>query len=145
MNRRIDEIDATILSILRDDATTPKAEIARKVRLAPSAVFARIQRLERLGVIQGYTTRVDSSALGLPVLAFIFVTERKPVRGKPTAKQLAALKDVEEVHRIAGEACFLLKVRCASNDALAKLLDRMAAIPSVASTRTTIVLSTIAQ
>jgi Lrp/AsnC family leucine-responsive transcriptional regulator len=53
------------------------------------------------------------------------------------------LPQVQEVHEVAGEDCFLVKLRVRDTDALARLLrDQIGAIPGVASTRTTIVLST---
>src|SRR6266851_5002201 len=55
----INEIDATILNILQKNARTSNAEIARKVGLAPSAVFERIRKLEERGVIRGYHAAVD--------------------------------------------------------------------------------------
>src|SRR5262245_64381253 len=69
----IDAIDARILTILQENARTSNAEIARQVDLAPSAVFERIRKLEERGVIEGYGARVNPKAMGLPLLAFVFV------------------------------------------------------------------------
>jgi Lrp/AsnC family leucine-responsive transcriptional regulator len=69
----IDEIDRQILSILQQNARTSNAEIARQVEMAPSAVLERIRRLEARGVIQGYEVRINPEALGLDILAFVFV------------------------------------------------------------------------
>jgi len=69
----IDETDRQILSILQQNARTSNAEIARQVDMAPSAVLERIRRLETRGVIQGYEARINPEALGLGVLAFVFV------------------------------------------------------------------------
>ena len=69
----IDEIDRQILNILQQNARTPNAEIARQVGMAPSAVLERIRKLETRGVIRGYEARIDPEALGLNLLAFVFV------------------------------------------------------------------------
>ena len=69
----IDEIDRQILTILQQNARTSNAEIARQVDMAPSAVLERIRRLEARGVIQGYEARINPEALGLGLLAFVFV------------------------------------------------------------------------
>jgi Lrp/AsnC family leucine-responsive transcriptional regulator len=141
---RFDQKDRKILEILLRTATTPKAEIARAVGIAPTAIAERIKRLEATGVIRGYETRLDPRTLGFGVLAYIFVTERKPTGGVPTGELLAGVVGVEEVHKIAGEDCFLVKVRARDTDALAQTLEReINAIESVAGTRTTIVLRTI--
>ena len=133
-----------ILKILQNDARTPNAEIARRVGLAPSAVHERLRKLEERGIVRGYTARLDPKALGLGLLAFVFVRAEERVGSDETAQALAAMPEVQEVHHIAGEDCFLVKVRAPDTDSLGILLrDRIGALPSVRSTRTTIVLRTV--
>lgn len=139
----LDATDYVILGRLLRDATCSKANISRAVGIAPSAVFARIDRLRRAGVIRGFETRLDPHRLGFHTLAFIFVTERKPTRGVRTAQRLSKVTGAEEVHRIAGEDCFLVKIRARSTEELGVILDtEVNAIPTVIGTRTTIVLGT---
>ncbi len=137
-----DDIDTRILTILQENSRTSNAEIARQVGMAPSAVFERIRKLEAQGVIRGYEARLHPQALGLGLLAFVFV--RTDDRGSmETGKKLALIPGVQEVHDIAGEDCYLVKVRAANTEALGRLLrDHFGTIPSLRSTRTTIVLST---
>ena len=137
-----DEIDTQILMILQENSRTSNAEIARQVGMAPSAVFERIRKLEAQGVIRGYEARINPQARGLGLLAFVFV--RTDDRGSmETGKKLALIPGVQEVHDIAGEDCYLVKVRAANTEALGRLLrDHFGTIPSLRSTRTTIVLST---
>ena len=140
----MDDIDREILSILQDDARAPNAEIARRVKMAPSAVFERIRKLEERGVIQGYTARIDPSALGLGLLAFVFVRAEEGLGAPETERFLAAIPEVQEVHHVAGEDCFLVKVRLPDTAALGRLLrDGIGAIRAVRSTRSTIVLETV--
>ena len=81
MSSRFDVIDREILSILLKNANTPKAEIARQVDLAASAVSERIRQLENSGIIKRYETRVDAKALGTSLLTYISITELKPNGG----------------------------------------------------------------
>ena len=112
--------------------------------MAPSAVFERIRKLEERGVILGYAATVDPSALGIGLLAYVSVRGDETSGTPVLERALAAIPEVQEIHHIAGEDCFLIKVRTASTEALGRLLrDRIAAISQVRSTRTTIVLSTI--
>ncbi|MEM8804015.1 MAG: winged helix-turn-helix transcriptional regulator, partial [Pseudomonadota bacterium] len=74
----IDAKDKEILSLLLKDAAISKADIARRVGLAPSAISERVRRLESDGVIQGYEVRLNPHTLGKPLLAFVFVTDAKP-------------------------------------------------------------------
>lgn len=139
----LDDIDCTILELLQDDARIANAEIARRVELAPSAVFQRIRKLEEKGVIRGYHARLDPKALGHGLMAFVMLRTGEGARSPVIRKQLAALSQVVEVHRVVGEDCFFIKVRVSDTEALGHLLDeQIQAIPDVASTRTTIVVQT---
>jgi Lrp/AsnC family transcriptional regulator, leucine-responsive regulatory protein len=139
----IDSVDKKILNILQENARTPNTEIARKVGLVPSAILERIRKLEERGVIQGYGVRLDGRALGLGLLAFVLVRTDELCGESAVASALAGLPEVLELHHIAGEDCFLVKVRTADTEALGRLLrDQIGAIESVRSTRTTIVLHT---
>lgn len=140
----IDDTDRAILRILQSDARTSNAEIARQVGMAPSATFERIRKLEERGIVRGYTTRLHAEALGFGLLAFVFV-RADDLAGSPHAeRRLAEIPEAQEVHHVAGEDCFLVKVRVADPAALGRLLrDQIAAIPGVRSTRTTIVLETV--
>jgi len=140
----LDPIDRTILAILQENARTANADIARRVGLAPSAVLERIRKLERGGVIRGYDVRIDPHALGAGLVAFVFVHSEERIGGLETGQQIARLPEVQEVHQIAGEDCYLVKVRVADTEGLGALLrDGFGTLENIRSTRTTIVLSTI--
>ena len=140
----IDEIDRQILNILQQNARTSNAEIARQIDMAPSAVLERIRRLEAKGVIQGYEARINPEALGLNVLAFVFVRSRDFDGEAKTVELLSQIPEVLEAHHIAGEDCFLLKVRMPDAKSLGRLLrERIGSTGDVQSTRTTIVLETV--
>lgn len=140
----IDDIDRQILNILQQNARTSNAEIARQVEMAPSAVLERIRRLETRGVIQGYEVRINPEALGLNILAFIFVRSTDFDGEAKTAELLSQIPEVLEAHHIAGEDCFLMKVRARDTKSLGRLLrDRIGSTGAVESTRTTIVLETV--
>lgn len=139
----LDATDLRILELLQNDARIANAAIARDVDLAPSAVFQRIRKLEAEGVIRGYHAQLDPAALDQGLLAFITVQTGEGARARETADLLASVPEVLEVHRVVGDDCFLLKVRVPDTRALGALLDeKIQRLPPVASTRTTIVLST---
>ena len=111
--------------------------------LAPSAVLERIRKLEKSGVIRGFEARLDPVAIGLQLLAFVFVRTNDSAHSRHTEKVLAAIPEVLEVHHIAGDDCFLMKVRTSNPQALGKLLrETVGRLRSVVSTRTTVVLET---
>src|SRR6476661_8562517 len=140
----IDEIDATILELLQDNARISQVDVARTVGLAPSAVLERIRKLEGRGVIKGYAALVDARALEQPMLAFIAVRSEQPPGDDSVAQALAQCPEVLELHHIAGDDCYLLKVRARDAEHIGQLLrHRFGRIPGVVSTRTTIVLETV--
>ena len=140
----IDDVDGKILDILQRNARTPNAEIARQVGMAPSAILERIRKLEERGVIEGYGARVNAEAMGVGLTAYVFVRADERAGAPGTAEQLAEIEEVHEVHHVAGEDCFLAKVRVAGTRALSELLQgKIGAIDTIRSTRSTIVLDTV--
>jgi Lrp/AsnC family leucine-responsive transcriptional regulator len=140
----IDAIDARIIEILQAHGRISNAEVARQIEMAPSAVLERIRKLETRGVIQGYTARLAPEALGLGLLAFVFVQADERVGDVGAGRQLAAIPEVLEVHHVAGEDCYLVKVRAEGPEALGRILrDSFGAIAQVRTTRTTVVLSSV--
>jgi Lrp/AsnC family transcriptional regulator, leucine-responsive regulatory protein len=143
-DRTLDDVDGRILSFLQENARETQAEIARGVGLAPSAVLERIRKLEAKGVIKGYTALIDPKVMGQGMLAFVSVRSEEGPGDDSVARQLAAYPEVMEVHHVAGEDCYLVKVRTKDAEQLGVLLrTRIGRIPGVRSTRTTIVLETV--
>ncbi|MEW5988813.1 MAG: Lrp/AsnC family transcriptional regulator [Chloroflexota bacterium] len=140
----IDEINTQILTLIQENARISNAEIARRLGMATSAIFERIRKLEEQGIIQGYEARLKAKALGLGLLAFVFVRADERTGSGRVGQQLAEIAEVMEVHHIAGEDCYLVKVRAADTEDLGRLLrEKFGAIEAVRSTRTTIVLSSV--
>ncbi|HEX8775793.1 MAG TPA: Lrp/AsnC family transcriptional regulator [Pyrinomonadaceae bacterium] len=144
----IDEKDARILEALQKEGRTSNVELARVAELTPSATLERVRKLEERGLIKGYMALLDPQALELGLLAFIFVRvdDRDDVLGQAesTAEALAALPSVQELHHLAGEDCFLIKVRARDTDDLYRILkEEFGRFKTIRSTRTTIVLKTV--
>ena len=139
----IDDIDLQILQILQDKARIPNAEVARQVGMAPSAVLERIRKLEERGIIEGYEVRLNPEPFGQGLTAFVSVAASRAGNGR-LAGELAAVTGVQEVHQVAGEDGYLVKLRVAGTAALGRILrDELTAIEGVRSTRTWIVLNTV--
>lgn len=142
--RAIDEIDLQILDHLQTNARETQVEIAKAVGLAPSAVQERIRKLEARGTLRGYAADIDPKTLGLGLLAFVAVRTEEASTEDRIAQQLGTIPEVLEVHHVAGDDCYLIKVRARDAEHLGRMLrTRFARIPGVRSTRTTIVLETV--
>lgn len=143
-DRTIDEVDARILEILQENARITQSDIAKAVGLAPSAVLERMRKLEAKGVIREYVATIDPHVANRALLAFVAVRTNEYGVDQPSARALSQIPEVLEIHHVAGEDCFLLKVRAKDAEHLGQMLRReIAAVPGVTSTRTTIVLETV--
>ena len=144
----MDERDARILEILQRDGRVTNVELARAVELTPSATLERVRKLEERGLIKGYMALLEPQALGLGLVAFIFVRvddrDDLVLKAEGTAEAIAKLPSVQELHHLAGEDCFLLKVRARDTDDLYRFLrDDLGQFKGLRGTRTTIVLKTV--
>ena len=142
----MDALDREIISFLRLDGRMSHEQISQQVNLSRPAVHERIKRLEEQGIIRGYQTLVDWSALGLPLTAFIWV-RTTGASCHETGQALLRLSNtdaiVQECYRVTGEWCMLLKTQLASPLALEALLDCIRTVPNVQETMTILALSAL--
>jgi Lrp/AsnC family leucine-responsive transcriptional regulator len=144
LENTIDLVDIKILACLQSDACLQNAELAKKLGMAPSAVLERVKKLESKGVIQSYNTRISPDTLDLKLLAFIFIKTSEGPGNAIVAKHLAKIPDVLELHHIAGEDCYLMKVRAKDPLSLIHFMrEKLSKISGILTTKTTIVLETI--
>lgn len=138
----MDKVDRLLLDALRANARATYAELARIVGLSAPAAHERVGKLEAAGVITGYHAAVAPEALGYAMNALIgiFLTDSADMDELTTS--LTAIPVVEDCWFVAGEETFVVKVRVADVAGLEATIRQLNAIPGVARTRTTVVLST---
>ncbi|HEY1016858.1 MAG TPA: Lrp/AsnC family transcriptional regulator [Herpetosiphonaceae bacterium] len=138
----LDAIDLQLLAILQADGRISNAELAQRVGLAPPTVLRRVKLLEERGYIRGYAALVDPLLLGLTVTGFIFIESASGCNLVELSDFLVTLPGVQEVHRIVGEWCFLIKVRTATPQTLERLIYQgLRSHPHIRRTFTTMVTS----
>ena len=145
MTADLDRIDRQILALLREDGRISHAAIAKEVGLSGPAIHERVRKLEQKGVIDAYAAVVDPEKVDRSHASFVQVTLSEGsefAHDEEIVARICDEPDVLEFHRIAGQDCYLIKIRTATNKDLEQLLRRIRAIRGVARTRTTIVLST---
>jgi Lrp/AsnC family leucine-responsive transcriptional regulator len=137
----VDDVDRQLLAALRGNARATYAELARLVGLSGPAVHERVAKLEAGRVNTGYHAAVDPAVLGksMSALIGIFITDSGDT--EQIASDLAALKEVEDCWFVAGEETFVLKVSVPDVRALEHVIRALNAVPGIARTRTTVVLS----
>ncbi|SDM54990.1 Lrp/AsnC family transcriptional regulator, leucine-responsive regulatory protein [Daejeonella rubra] len=139
-----DKIDLEILSLMQENSRISNADIARVLNMAPSAVLERVKKLEQKNIILQYTTRLNPLALNQNLLAYVYVKASNGIGISNTAIELAKIAEVQEVHQIAGDDCFIVKIRTTDSASLLDLLrNTMSKIPDIVITKTTLVLETI--
>jgi Lrp/AsnC family leucine-responsive transcriptional regulator len=140
----LDAHDRNILREMQEDGRAPVAQIAERIGLSRPAVAERIDKLEKLGIIRGTTTVVHPAALRREVTAFI--SARRGSHGdakfNKAFKALLARDEIREVHSVAGEDCYLIKVQTDSIQSLNEIVSSLYSPPLELQTRTTIVMAT---
>jgi len=138
----LDDLDVRLLHALQTNARSTYAELGAHVGLKPPAVHERVKRLEQRGFIRGYAARLDAKGLGFGLVAFVSAYTTPEVTYERFTSAVTALPEVLEVHSVAGEETFILKVLTRSTAHLDEFLSRLKAAPGIGRTKTTIVLST---
>ena len=141
----LDAIDLRLLDLLQANGRATYAELGVAVGLKPPATLERVRSLESQGIITGYGARVDAGKLGSGLAAFVscFTTPDAGQAGyDDLIASLSAHDEVLELHSVAGDESYILKVATRSTAHLDELLTRIKATPGIARTRTTVVLST---
>jgi Lrp/AsnC family leucine-responsive transcriptional regulator len=142
MSEELDDTDRRLLELLQANGTQSMAELSKATGVAPSTLSDRVKRLGRLGAITGTHAHVDPHALGLSLLAFVFVGWSEGVVEAEFLKRIATVPEVLECHHVTGGWNYLLKVRVRDTRALEAFLGTaLKQIKGLQRTETLIVLS----
>lgn len=136
----VDSLDTRLLMLLAVEPRIGVLECSRRLGVARGTVQARLDRLQRTGVIRGFGPDVDPVALGYAVTAFATLQIRQG-RGAAVAGRLDAIPEVIEVHTITGDADLLARIVARSNADLQRVIDEVVADDDIVRTSTYIALS----
>jgi DNA-binding Lrp family transcriptional regulator len=126
----LDEVDQRLLARLQDDARTPLAALAREVGLSRSAIQERLARLERNGVVAGYTVKLGP-AVPVGVEAWLLLRYAAGFSCDDVMPELASWPEVRAAHSVAGDTDLMVRVRADTPAALARLRERAHALKGV--------------
>ena len=140
--RELDIIDHQILELLSRNARRTMADIAERVSLSPSAVTRRIDRLERDGVISGYTVVVDHAKAGRPLQAFTEVRFSGTADLDEIRAAASTLPEVQAVFATAGDPDALVWLRVPDVERLGHVIEQLRRSGRVTGTKTLIVVDT---
>ncbi|MFO1274006.1 MAG: Lrp/AsnC family transcriptional regulator [Rubrivivax sp.] len=135
-----DDLDRQLLALLEANARESAANLARKLGVARTTVLARLARLEREGVIVGYTVRLGHHVAERSVQAYVgIVTE--PKKAKDVVKKLGRLPELRQLASVSGEFDYIALLRADSTPRLDALLDEIGEIDGVVKTTSSVVLA----
>ena len=142
----LDRFDQAILNVLARDARISITDLANEIGLSKSPTQSRMRKLEDAGVILGYVACIDPILLGLDHVAFVEVklSDTREAALRAFNQAVRHVAEIEQVHMIAGNFDYLLKVRSANITEYRKCLSEViSALPYVASTSTFVALEAV--
>ncbi|KAF1710333.1 AsnC family transcriptional regulator [Pseudoxanthomonas kalamensis DSM 18571] len=138
---KLSTADQQLLALLRENARASTAEIARRLQLSRTTVQSRIERLERQGVISGYTVRVADEYAHGQIRAHILITIL-PKQMAAVTRALRAMPEVRALHSVSGPYDLVALGEVATVGEMDQLTDRIGAVEGVERTTSALVLST---
>ncbi|MDX1394302.1 MAG: Lrp/AsnC family transcriptional regulator [Gemmatimonadota bacterium] len=143
-HRELDDIDLRLLDHLSEHGRSTWRELGELVGLSAPAVAERVRRLEADGCILGYEARVSPEAVGLPIVALVFLAAEAPSYHDDILRWAREAPGVQECHVVAGDFDYVFKIHARNTRELDDYLrTKVRAIPGVSRSRTTIVLTTV--
>jgi len=139
----MDELDRRIIGQLRDDARISWRELGERVHLSPTSAADRVRRLERDGVIEGYTVRVDPEALGRTVRAVVDVSLGPGDQADRFEAALIGRDEVVFAAYVTGTADYSINVECEGAEGLDAFVRWLRADAGVARTETKLLLRVV--
>lgn len=146
---KLDEKDLTILDILKQNAKLTTSQISKKTAIPITTVHNRIKKLEKQGIIKGYTVILDHKLLGEEILVYILATVDYNIPGKKVfqdeiAKQIKKDPHVEEANILTGENDIIIKARFSSIAQLNNFITKsLRNIEGIDKTKTMVVLNEV--
>jgi len=137
----IDELDARLLLLLTDEPRIGVLECSRQLGVARGTVQARMDRLERRGILRGFPPDLDLAAMGYALTGFA-VLEIAQGRRLEVIERLTAIDEVCEAHSTTGRGDLLVRVVAKSNADLQRVIEEVVNVPWVERTSTSIALTT---
>ena len=138
----LDDIDQRILAELSADARIPLVTLAGRVHLSRNAVKQRMERMERDGVIDGYTLRRGTET-GRRVTAIVMVYRADRMRGGDIVTELSRIPEVSRCDILSGEFDLLVTIVADSMDRVGAIWEQISALPGVANTVTSVSLARV--
>ncbi|MCY8513940.1 Lrp/AsnC family transcriptional regulator [Bacillus atrophaeus] len=121
---KLDKLDLSIIRELKEDSRLSMRELGRKIKLSPPSVTERVRQLESFGIIKRYTLEVDQKKIGLPISCMIEATVKNGDYER-FKTYIQSFPNIEFCYRIAGSACYMLKINAESLEAIEEFINQI--------------------
>ncbi|HET8717327.1 MAG TPA: Lrp/AsnC family transcriptional regulator [Nocardioidaceae bacterium] len=138
----MDQLDATLLNLFADEPRIGVLEASRRLGVARGTVQARLDKLARAGVVQGWGPELSAEAIGYPVTAFLTLEIRQGWGHQAVAEHLARIPEVLEAVTITGAGDMWCRVVARSNADLQRVIDAVLSESGIVRSSTVIALAT---
>ncbi|ACF46542.1 MAG: Lrp/AsnC family transcriptional regulator [Prosthecochloris sp.] len=143
MSGNLDLIDLKIVETMGDNARIRLSELAEIVGLSIPSVSERLDKLQKKGIIQKFTTVVDERQLGFDIQAFVRVRIDSSKHYKSFMEHVLREEEIMECYSVTGDGSHILKVMTHNTASLEQFLSRIQSWPGILGTNTSFVLSEI--
>jgi len=137
----LDETDEALVRLLRENARLPAAELARLLKLSRTTVQSRLERLERNGVIEGYTVRLASTFSKTMIRAHVLITVT-PKAASRAERDLKRIPQITALYSVSGPHDLIAVIEAISVEQMDHLIDEIGALDGIERTISSIILST---
>ncbi|MDK2464949.1 MAG: Lrp/AsnC family transcriptional regulator [Candidatus Korarchaeota archaeon] len=138
----VDELDMKILEALKENARVSFRKLARELGVSPMTVVKRVKRMERAGIIKGYTVILDESKLGGCRMC-VMVKVRRGYDVVDVGRRIAEIQECSCLHYIAGSYDLALMLSCVDQRRLGEVLRRIKGVEGVEDLQTNLVIDTL--
>ena len=140
-NYEIDNVDLKILSILQKNAKKPYTEVAKMAHVSSGTVHVRMNKLEKMGIVEGASLDLNLARLGYDLSAFLGVFLAKSSLYDSVATQLKAIPEITSIHYTTGNYSMFIRIYAKSTDHLKNILhDKIQKVNGIERTETFITL-----
>lgn len=143
---QLDTVDLKLLNLLQKDAKMTHKQLSLQLNLSTTAIYERIKKMERKGIIEKYTALLNRKLLGKELMVFTHVrlVRHSQENISDFEKEIAVLSEVNECYHISGDYDYILKMNFHDmDDYRAFMLKKLTTIPSIGSTHSIFVINEV--
>lgn len=142
---KLDDTDTNLLRLLQRDSNQTVKALAAQLGKSTTPIFERIKKLEKEGIIEGYSARINAKKIGLKQIVFIAISLQGHTRSylEKFVKEINNFPEVIECHRVSGNFDYLLKLVVADIEAYETfIVTKLTLLPYIGNVQSHITLST---